>query len=95
MVFKLLGLFIIMFVVCHLIYYFNRSELINHHKYSLVVDILASVGGIYIVFMGMLFYGSDPLHDFLLWVQIAVGLCLLNIHLARFIIRLLTEKAKL
>lgn len=88
----IITLFVILFVLIFLIYYYNPDKLIKYHRYLLVVDIIGWASGIFIIFMGFLFYKYLNSYIYLMWIQIMVGIGLLNIYIARFIIRLMTKK---
>ncbi|MBW2996467.1 hypothetical protein KY332_04150 [Candidatus Woesearchaeota archaeon] len=87
-------IFIILFISVFITYYKNAEKLIRHHKYSLIIDILAWGSGVYLIFMGFLFSKYSQ-YNILIWTQIIVSSCILDIHISRFIIRIMTQKKKL
>jgi len=80
--------FIILFAIIFSVYYRNPKKLIVYHKYSLTIDILAWLAGGYLIFMAFLV----DVNTYLAWLQLIIGSCLFNMHVARFIVRLKTQK---
>jgi len=74
------------------VYFKHPQKFIKYHKYSLYVDILAIIFGIYLVFVGFLVYDEVPQHQFHIWIQFLVGISIFAIHLARLVVREFTKK---
>jgi len=87
-----LVIFVIIFVVTFFVYLKNAKSLIQYHKNSLIVDILSWISGGFVIYMAFLFLNlATPPLSYLGWLQMISGSCLLNIHLARFIVRIMTQ----
>ena len=74
-------------------YYYqkNAEKLIVFHKFSIVIDVMAWLGGGSLIAIAILFYDLLPLYNPLLWIQVSIGSALLNIHVVRFVIHLRTK----
>ena len=78
---------IIDFIIFYAIYSRHYDKLANPHPYSMAVDVLAWVGSSAVIYAGFLYQGIKPQYDMLLDFQIVFAVSVLNIHLARCIIR--------
>mgnify|MGYP000891424820 CR=1 FL=1 len=87
-------IFIIHLAIVFYIYYKEAETLIIFHQNSLIVDIAAWFGGAFITYMAFLFDNQGYVHPWFIWTQLIIGITLLNIHVARFVIREWTKKGE-
>ncbi len=87
--------FILLFLVTFFIYFKKSKELILYHHHSLIVDIIACLAGILIIYFGYFFSELSNPNMLIIWIQIIIGIGLFNIHLVRYIIRIMIPQKKI
>jgi len=89
-----LVLFAIELIVIFYVYYKEAETLILYHNNSLIIDIASWSGGAFLIYMTFVFDHQAYIHPWFIWTQLTIGSTLLNIHIARFIIREWTRKGE-